>query len=74
MPKKKTWVKPAQIVIDIGPCKYCKKDMINTESFVAFADKTKAHYLCMKKMTKKTGLGGRISSEDKRAIPVQSDI
>ena len=49
MPKKKTWVKPAQIVIDIGPCKYCKKDMINTESFVAFADKTKAHYLCMKK-------------------------
>ena len=49
MPKKKTWVKPAQIVIDIGPCKYCKKDMVNTESFVAFADKTKAHYLCMKK-------------------------
>ena len=48
MPKKKTWVKPAQIVIDIGPCKYCKKDMINTESFVAFADKTKAHYECMR--------------------------
>jgi|TARA_B100002051_G_C16582578_1_gene558469 hypothetical protein len=23
--------------------------MVNTESFVCFADKTKAHYLCMKK-------------------------
>jgi len=23
--------------------------MVNTESFVAFADKTKAHYACMKK-------------------------
>ena len=49
MPKKKTWQKPPQIVIDIGPCKYCKKDMVNTESFVAFADKTKAHYECMRK-------------------------
>tara|TARA_B100000131_G_scaffold227470_1_gene219138 strand:+ start:808 stop:1005 length:198 start_codon:yes stop_codon:yes gene_type:complete len=48
MPKKKTWQKPRQIVIDIGPCKYCKKDMVNTESFVAFMDKTKAHYSCMK--------------------------
>ena len=48
MRKKKTWVKPAQIVMDIGPCKYCKKDMVNTESFVAFLDKSKAHYSCMK--------------------------
>ena len=48
MPKKKTWQKPRQIVIDIGPCKYCKKDMVNTESFVAFLDKSKAHYSCMK--------------------------
>ena len=46
---KKTWKKPTVIVIDIGPCKYCKKDMVNTESFVVFADKTKAHYECMKK-------------------------
>ena len=49
MPKKKTWVKPTTKVMDIGPCKYCKKDMVNTESFVAFADKTKAHYECMRK-------------------------
>ena len=45
---KKTWKKPVSIVMDIGPCKYCKKDMVNTESFVAFMDKTKAHYDCMK--------------------------
>ena len=45
---KKTWKKPVSIVMDIGPCKYCKKDMVNTESFVAFMDKTKAHYSCMK--------------------------
>jgi hypothetical protein len=26
-----------------------KEDMISTDSFVAFANHTKAHYLCMKK-------------------------
>ena len=46
--KKKTWVKPTTIIIDIGKCRYCNKNMINTDSFVAFADKTKAHYQCMK--------------------------
>jgi len=45
----KTWKKPSMIVIGIGKCRYCQKEMINTESFVAFADKTKAHYECMKK-------------------------
>ena len=50
---KKTWKKPVSIVIDIGPCKYCKKDMVNTESFVAFMDKTKAHYSCMVEEDKK---------------------
>ena len=62
--------------MDIGKCKYCQKDMINTESFVVFATKEKAHYDCMKKddelreanlkrieeeINKEThGLGGRI--------------
>ena len=46
---KKLWKKPSIIVINIGKCRYCQKEMINTESFVAFADKTKAHYECMKK-------------------------
>ena len=45
---KKTWVKPTSIIIDIGKCRYCNKDMTNQESFVAFADKTKGHYDCMK--------------------------
>ena len=47
MPKK-LWKKPTVIVMDIGKCRYCNKDMTNQESFVAFADKTKAHYQCMK--------------------------
>tara|TARA_X000000950_G_scaffold43136_2_gene48238 strand:+ start:25 stop:237 length:213 start_codon:yes stop_codon:yes gene_type:complete len=47
--KKKLWKKPKQIVMDIGKCIYCKNDMVNTESFVVFATKEKAHYQCMKK-------------------------
>ena len=47
--KKKTWVKPTTIILDIGKCRYCNKDMINTDIFVAFANKTKGHYDCMKK-------------------------
>jgi|TARA_R100001530_G_scaffold106698_2_gene74535 hypothetical protein len=47
MPKKKGWVKPKVIVINIGKCRYCDKEMDNQEQFVAFADKTKAHYSCM---------------------------
>ena len=47
MPKK-TWVRSKTIIIDIGKCRYCNKDMTNQESFVAFDDKTKAHYQCMK--------------------------
>lgn len=49
MANKKTWQKPKEVIIDIGKCKYCKAEMNNQESFVAFADKTKAHYTCMKK-------------------------
>ena len=45
----KVWKKPSIILINIGKCRYCQKEMINTESFVAFADKTKAHYECMRK-------------------------
>ena len=45
---KKTWVRTEKIA-DVGRCRYCHKDMISTDSFVAFANHTKAHYLCMKK-------------------------
>jgi len=49
MSNKKTWQKPKEVIIDIGKCRYCKAEMNNQESFVAFADKTKAHYECMRK-------------------------
>ena len=49
MANKKTWQKPKEVIIDIGKCKYCKAEMNNQESFVAFADKPKAHYECMRK-------------------------
>ena len=32
----------------IAPCKYCKVDVSSQQSFVAFIDKTYAHYQCMK--------------------------
>ena len=49
MSNKKTWQKPKEVIIDIGKCRYCKAQMNNQESFVAFADKTKAHSECMRK-------------------------
>ena len=47
---KKTWRKQAQTVLNIGPCRYCKKQMTNDESFVAFhvGEPKFAHYQCMK--------------------------
>ena len=54
MPKhKKLWKKPKVIIIDIGKCKYCKEDMTNQESFVAFYPKGKAHYKCMREDDRK---------------------
>ena len=49
--KNKLWKKPSIILINIGKCRYCQKEMTNAESFVAFydTDKTKAHYECMRK-------------------------
>lgn len=34
--------------MSVGNCRYCKKLIYSDESFVAFADKTYAHYICMK--------------------------
>ncbi len=44
---KKTWIRTEKIA-DVGRCRYCHKDMISTDSFVAFANHTKAHYKCYK--------------------------
>lgn len=49
MAVKKLWKKPSIIEIDIGKCKYCQAEMVNTESFVAFYGGKKAHYECMRK-------------------------
>ena len=46
---KKLWKKPSVIVMNIGKCKYCQAEMVNTESFVAFYGGEKAHYECMRK-------------------------
>ena len=53
---KRTWVKAkAQSIRIVGNCRYCKKEMTNDESFVAFlstdknGEREKAHYICMKK-------------------------
>ena len=46
---KKLWKKPSIILINIGKCRYCQKEMTNSESFVAFYGGDKAHYECMKK-------------------------
>jgi hypothetical protein len=52
---KKTWKKIRDRITNIGKCRYCSKDMVNTDSFVAFLStdkngaKEKAHHDCMKK-------------------------
>ena len=48
MPNKKLWKKPIGRILFVGNCRYCSKSMTSDESFVAFADKTKGHYQCMK--------------------------
>ena len=45
----KTWKKSIVLEVNVGKCRYCEKDMINSESFVAFHGGDKAHYECMKK-------------------------
>ena len=39
--KQKTWTKKPNKEFIVGPCKWCEKELVNTESFVAFADKSK---------------------------------
>ena len=48
--KNKLWKKPSIILINIGKCRYCQKEMTNAESFVAFydADKTKSGRIAKK--------------------------
>ena len=45
---KKTWNKTKNRILVVGVCKYCYKELINTDSFVSFYGGGHAHYQCMK--------------------------
>ena len=45
---KKLW-KKTNIIVDVGKCKYCSGNIVNTDSFVSFYKTGHAHYECMKK-------------------------
>ena len=44
--QKKQWKKNQNKELIVGPCKWCEKEIVNTEAFVAFADKSKACIKC----------------------------
>ena len=44
---KKLW-KKTNIIVDVGKCRYCSGNIVNTDSFVSFYPKGHAHYQCMK--------------------------
>ena len=43
---KKQWVKKPNREFIVGPCKWCEKEIINTDSFVTFATKERACIKC----------------------------
>ena len=53
-PKKRTWVKSKQIIVTVGFCRYCHKELINTDSFVSFYGGGHAHWQCMKEDSDKS--------------------
>ena len=44
--QKKQWSKNPNKEFIVGPCKWCEKEIVNTDAFVAFADKSKACIKC----------------------------
>ena len=47
--KNKTWKKPKSIIVVGDGCRICDKEITNDMSFLAFADKTHAHFECDRK-------------------------
>ena len=45
---KKLW-KKTNVITDVGKCKYCSGNIVNTDSFVSFYSGDHSHYDCMKK-------------------------
>ena len=46
MMQNKTWKKPKDRTFNVGKCKWCNHEMINTDSFIVFADKSRACLKC----------------------------
>ena len=46
---KKQWSKNPNKEYIVGPCKWCEKEIVNTEAFVAFASKEHACIKCYRK-------------------------
>ena len=44
--QKKQWKKNQNKEFIVGPCKWCQKEIINTEAFVTFASKEHACIKC----------------------------
>ena len=43
---KKQWSKNPNKEYIVGPCKWCEKEIVNTEAFVTFASKEQACIKC----------------------------
>jgi hypothetical protein len=46
---KKQWKKNQNSEHIVGPCKWCQEELVNTQAFVAFVDKSKACIKCYRK-------------------------
>jgi hypothetical protein len=46
--KNKNWVKNKELLVNVGKCKHCRLEIVNTDSFVSFYPKGHSHYKCMK--------------------------
>jgi len=46
--QKKQWSKKSNKEFIVGPCKWCNKEIINTDSFVTFITKERACIKCYK--------------------------
>ena len=46
---RKNWNRKKEIITLVGSCKYCREEVLNTDSFVSFFQSGHAHYECMRK-------------------------
>ena len=44
--QKKVWKKPPNKTYDVGKCKWCYKNIVSSDPFVVFADKSQACLKC----------------------------